>query len=204
MKNLFLTAFLLIFGCLGATAQVCYADFESPGLNFLGLDGVLTAPFANPTPNAVNSSTNVAKYVKSNMHAYSLILADNGAPFDLSVNNQFKIDILATVATQFIFKLEGSGGQFEKTIDIAVANEWVTYTIDFSAQAFNTGLSKVIIFFDPGVMTSGDTYYFDNVCAGDGKICHADFEGPGLNFLGLDGVLTSPVLNPTPNFVNNS
>ncbi|MBC7775483.1 MAG: T9SS type A sorting domain-containing protein [Phycisphaerae bacterium] len=131
-------------------------------------------------------------------------MADNGAPFDLSVNNQFKIDVLASVPTQFIFKLEGSGGGFEKTIDITVADEWVTYTIDFSAQSFNTGLSKVVIFFDPGFPNSGDTYYFDNVCAGDGKVCHADFEGPGLNFLGLDGVLTAPVLNPTPNFVNNS
>ncbi|MDO8368611.1 MAG: T9SS type A sorting domain-containing protein [Saprospiraceae bacterium] len=204
MKNFFITALLLIFGTLGVSAQVCYADFEGPGLNFLGLDGVLTSPVPNPNPNAINSSANCAKYVKSNMHAYSLILADNGAPFDLSVNNQFKIDILATVPTQFIFKLEGSGGGFEKTIDIVVAGEWVTYTIDFSAQAFNPGLSKIVMFFDPGVETSSDTYYFDNVCAGNGQICHADFEGPGLNFLGLDGVLTAPVPNPTPNFVNNS
>jgi len=204
MKNFFITALLLVFGCLGANAQVCYADFEGPGLNFLGLDGVLTSPEPNPNANAINSSPNCAKYVKSNMHAYSLILADNGAPFDLSVNNQFRIDVLATVPTQFIFKLEGTGGGFEKTIDIAVAGEWVSYTIDFSAQAFNTGLSKVIIFFDPGVEMSSDTYYFDNVCAGSGKICHADFEGPGLNFQGLDGVLTAPVANPTSNFVNNS
>jgi len=204
MKNFFITALIFIFGSLGVTAQVCYADFESPGLNFLGLDGVLTSPFANPTPNAVNSSANCAKYVKSNLHAYSLILADNGAPFNLSVNNQFKIDILATVPTQFIFKLEGSGGGFEKTVDIAVAGEWVTYTIDFSAQAFNTGLSKVVMFFDPGVETSSDTYYFDNVCAGSGKICYSDFEGPGLTFLGLDGVMTAPAPNPTPNAVNNS
>ena len=204
MKNFFITALIFIFGSLGVTAQVCYADFESPGLNFLGLDGVLTSPFANPTPNAVNSSANCAKYVKSNLHAYSLILADNGAPFNLSVNNQFKIDILATVPTQFIFKLEGSGGGFEKTVDIAVAGEWVTYTIDFSAQAFNTGLSKVVMFFDPGVETSSDTYYFDNVCAGSGKICYSDFEGPGLTFLGLDGVMTAPAPNPTPNAINNS
>ena len=204
MKNFFITALIFMFGSLGVTAQVCYADFESPGLNFLGLDGVLTSPFANPTPNAVNSSANCAKYVKSNLHAYSLILADNGAPFNLSVNNQFKIDILATVPTQFIFKLEGSGGGFEKTVDIAVAGEWVTYTIDFSAQAFNTGLSKVVMFFDPGVETSSDTYYFDNVCAGSGKICYSDFEGQGLTFLGLDGVMTAPAPNPTPNAVNNS
>ncbi len=205
MKNLFLTAFLFILGCLGASAQVCYADFEGPGLEFKGLDGVLTAPVATPTPSGVNNSANCAKYVKSNMHAYSLILADRGTPFDLSVNNQFKIDVKANVPTSFIFKLEGSGGGFEKTIDIVDnTGRWVTYTLDFSAQAANTGLSKIVIFFDPGVETSGDTYYFDNVCAEPKKLCYADFEGPGLNFLGLDGVLTAPVANPRPDGVNSS
>ncbi|MFN0216584.1 MAG: T9SS type A sorting domain-containing protein [Saprospiraceae bacterium] len=204
MKNFITTALLLIFGALGLNAQNCYADFESPGLNFLGLDGVLTSPEPNPNANAINSSANCAKYIKSNMHAYSLILADNGAPFDLSVNNQFSIDVFATAATKILFKLEGSGGGFEHVKNITVTGEWVRYTFDFSAQAFNTGLSKVVMFFDPGVEMSGDTYYFDNVCAGTGKLCHADFEGPGLNFLGLDGVLTAPVANPTPNAVNNS
>ncbi len=146
-------------------AQVCYADFEGPGLNFLGLDGMLTQPVANPTPNAINNSANCAEYVKSNMHAYSLILADNGTPFDLSVYNQFKIDVLATAPTQLLFKLEGTGGGFEVIKNIAVTGAWQTYTFDFSAQAANTGLSKIVMFFDPGVETSGDKYYFDNVCA---------------------------------------
>ena len=146
-------------------AETCFADFEGPGLNFLGLDGTLTAPVANPAPNQVNSSANCAQYVKSNMHAYSLILADNGTPFDLSVYNQFKIKIYATAPTQVLFKLEGTGGGFEKIKNIAVTNAWQEYTFDFSAQAANTGLSKIVMFFDPGVETSADTYYFDDVCA---------------------------------------
>lgn len=145
--------------------QICYADFEGPGLNFQGLDGVLTSPEANPGANQVNSSANCAKYIKSTAHAYSLILADNGTPFDLSVNNVFHIDIYATAPTQILFKLEGTGGGFEKIKNIAVTGAWQTYSFDFSAQAGNTGLSKIVMFFDPGVETSGDTYYFDNVCA---------------------------------------
>lgn len=145
--------------------EVCYADFETPGLVFQGLDGVLTAPVANPGANQVNGSANCAQYVKSNAHAYSLILADNGASFDMTTNNLFKIDIYATAPTQILFKLEGSGGGFEKIKNIAVTGAWQTYYFDFSAQAANTGLSKVVMFFDPGVETSGDTYYFDNVCA---------------------------------------
>ncbi len=145
--------------------QKCYADFEGPGLTFLGLDGVLTAPSPNPGANQINSSANSAKYEKSNTHAYSLILADNGAAFDLSVYNVFKIKVYATAPTSFIFKLEGTGGGFEQKKNIAVTGAWQEYSFDFSAQAANTGLSKIVMFFDPGVETSGDTYYFDDVCA---------------------------------------
>jgi hypothetical protein len=193
-------------------AEICYADFEGPGLNFLGLDGVLTAPVANPTPSAINSSANCAQYVKSNLHAYSLILADNLTPFDLSVYNQFKIDILATAPTQVLFKLEGTGGGFEIIKNIAVTGAWQTYTFDFSAQAANTGLSKVVMFFDPGVETSGDTYYFDNVCAvpnpcpnntPDPDIID-DFEcNRNATYTG-DWTFFSVVANPAPTGDNNS
>lgn len=193
-------------------AELCYADFEGPGLNFQGLDGVLTAPVANPTPSAVNNSANCAQYVKSTAHAYSLILADNGSPFDLSVYNQFKIDVLATAPTQILFKLEGSGGGFEVIKNIAVTGAWQTYTFDFSAQAANTGLSKIVMFFDPGVETSGDTYYFDNVCAVPNP-CPNDTPDPDIiddfecnrnaTYNG-DWSAFSVVSNPAPTGDNNS
>jgi len=160
-----ITFLWLLLGWTNANAQTVYANFESAGLNFLGLDGVLTAPVPNPAPNKINSSANCAKYVKSNKHAYSLILADKGSSFDLSTNNQFQIDIYTSAPTQVLFKLEGTGGGFEIIKNIAVADAWQTYTFDFSAQATNTGLSKIVMFLDPGVETSEDTYYFDNVRA---------------------------------------
>jgi hypothetical protein len=193
-------------------AQICYTDYEGPGLNFLGLDGVLTAPVANPTPNAINNSANCAQYVKSNQHAYSLILADNGASFDLSVYNQFKIDILATAPTQVLFKLEGTGGGFEQIKNIAVTGAWQTYTFDFSAQAANTGLSKVVMFFDPGIQESGDTYYFDNVCAVPNPCPNVtpdpdiidDFECNRTATYAGDWSALSVVKNPVPTGDNNS
>ncbi|MDX1911780.1 MAG: T9SS type A sorting domain-containing protein [Saprospiraceae bacterium] len=193
-------------------AQVCYADFEGPGLNFQGLDGVLTAPEPNPGANSINSSDNCAKYIKSNQHAYSLILADNGTPFDLSVYNQFKMDVFATAPTQVLFKLEGTGGGFEVIKNIAVTGAWQTYTFDFSAQAANTGLSKIVVFFDPGVETSGDTYYFDNVCAvpnpcpnvtPDPEILD-DYECQRRATYAGDWSFLSVVTNPVPTGDNNS
>lgn len=193
-------------------AQICYADFEGPGLNFLGLDGVLTSPEPNPGANQINSSPNCAKYVKSDQHAYSLILADNGTPFDLSVYNQFKIDVYATAPTQILFKLEGSGGGFEHVKNIAVTNAWQTYTFDFSAQAANTGLSKIVLFFDPGVQSSSDTYYFDNVCAVPNACGGAtvnldlidDFECNRRATYALGWDSLQVVKNPVPTGDNNS
>lgn len=193
-------------------AERCYADFEGPGLTFLGLDGVLTDSVDNPGANSVNSSAKCVQYVKSNKHAYSLILADNGVPFDLSVYNQFKIKVYATAATQLLFKLEGTGGGFEKTKNIAVTNAWQEYTFDFSAQAANTGLSKVVMFFDPGVETSADTYYFDDVCAvpnpcpgvtADPEVLD-DFECNRTATYAGDWSFLSVVKNPAPTGDNNS
>ena len=193
-------------------AERCYADFEGPGLTFLGLDGTLTAPVDNPGINSINGSAKCAQYVKSNAHAYSLILADNGAPFDLSVYNQFKIKVYATAATQLLFKLEGSGGGFEKVKNIAVTGVWQEYTFDFSAQAANTGLSKIVLFFDPGVETSSDTYYFDDVCAVPNPCPGAtsdpemldDFECNRTAVYAGDWSFLSVVKNPAPTGDNNS
>jgi hypothetical protein len=146
--------------------QRCYESFEGgQELPWNGADGVYAGAVANPSPNSINGSATVGQYTKSGAHAYSLLIADNGTPFDLSVYNQFKLKINAPVASQVLLKLEGSGGFVEKLQNIAVTNVWQEYTFDFSAQAANTGLSKVIIFFDPGNETSADTYYFDDLCA---------------------------------------
>lgn len=192
--------------------EVCFTDYETPGLVFQGLDGVLTAPVANPGANSINSSANCAQYVKSNAHAYSLILADNGAPLDLTTFNQFKVDVYATVPTQVMLKLEGTGGGFDIIKNIAVTGAWQTYTFDFSAQAANTGLSKIIIFFDPGVETSGDTYYFDNVCAVPNACTGAvsnpdiidDFECNRRATYAGDWASLSVVANPHLNGDNNT
>ena len=152
---------------VGYEAKACYETFETGNeLPWAGLDGMFTGPVDNPAPNSVNSSAKCGEYVKSNLHAYSLLLADNGTTtFDMSVLNQFKIQVYAGAPTQLLMKLEGPGSAIEAIKNIGLANVWQEYTFDFSAAADFTDLTKVILFFDPGVETSGDTYYFDNLCA---------------------------------------
>jgi hypothetical protein len=198
----------------GYEPKDCYETFESGNeLPWTAFDGTFEGPVDNPAPNSVNSSAKCGKYTKSNAHAYSLLLAESPTPFDLSVLNQFSIDVLATAPTQILMKMEGPGGFIEQTKNIGIANTWQTYTFDFSAQAANTGLTKVILFFDPGVETSGDDYFFDNFCATPKGLCANATPNPGMiddfdcnrnatYVNGWDSLQVVP--NPNPNPINNS
>ena len=196
-------------------AQICYETFEGGAqLPWAGLDGVYDGAVANPAPDAINGSATVGKYTKSGAHEYSLLLADLGATtLDLSVLNQFKLKIYTTAPTQVLLKLEGPGvAAVEKIKNIAVTNAWQEYTFDMSAGAANTGLTKIILFFDPGVLTSADTYYFDDLCAvpnpcpgvtPDPDIMD-DFEcNRNITYAG-DWTALSVVNNPAPSGDNNS
>ncbi|MDX1940875.1 MAG: T9SS type A sorting domain-containing protein, partial [Saprospiraceae bacterium] len=137
-------------------------------------------------------------------------------PLDLSVNNKFKIQVNAPVATQFIFKLENTNNSKSKefTQNIAVANKWIEYTFDFSSLQDVADVNKIIIFFDPGVKTSTDTYLFDNIVALPEDECSGvavnpqivdDFECQRNATYGTPGYLDiKPVTNPDPSGINTS
>jgi len=80
-----------------------------------------------------------------------------------------------------ILKLEGPGASIEKTKNIGLTNEWQDYTFDFSAAKDYTNLTKVILFFDPGVEMSADTYYFDNLLALPQGACKNVTPDPNMN-----------------------
>ncbi len=152
---------------VGVEAKECYETFEpAAALPWNAADGAIEMAVANPKPNIINSSAKVAKYTKSKQHGYSLLLADYGKPMDLSVMNQFKLQVYSDRATNVLLKLEGTGGPaIEKIKPIVVRNAWQEYTFDFSSAKDAKHLQKVVLFFDPGVDTSGGDYYFDNLCA---------------------------------------
>lgn len=192
-----------------------YETFETGNeLGWLGLDGVLTAPVDNPEPNSVNSSAKAGRYVKSNAHSYSLLLAESATPFDFSVLNQIKMQVRASAPTQILLKLEGAGGPaIEKTKNIGLKDEWQEYTFDFSGAKDFTHLNKMIIFFDPGVEMSADTYYYDNIVAIPAGVCAGVVKNPNViddfecnrNATYVNGWDSlSVVANPASNAVNGS
>ncbi len=167
MKFRILLSIALVFVLTWTQAQTVYEDFEGgpPTLNWVASDGIFDGVVDNPATDGINSSAKAGSYTKSNMHSYSLFLAELPAPMDLTTDNQFHIQIYTSAPTQILMKLEGPGGAIEATKNIANTNVWQEYVFDFSAQAANTGITKIILFFDPGVETSGDTYLFDNIVA---------------------------------------
>ncbi|MEO5905226.1 MAG: hypothetical protein ABIQ11_00760, partial [Saprospiraceae bacterium] len=198
----------------GQRAIEVYETFEGgAALPWNALDGSFSGPVPNPDKNSVNGSDNVGQYVKDTFE-YSLLLADRGTPFDMSILNQFHLQVLAEAPTQVLLKLEGPGGPaIEQVKNIGLVNEWQDYTFDFSAAADYTHLTKVILFFDPGVKTSVDTYYFDNLVALPQGVCKGvtpdplmvdDFEcNRNATYVnGWDSLVVTN--NIEPNTVNNS
>lgn len=192
-----------------------YETFEDGNaLPWNALDGSFDGPVANPDSNSVNGSDFCGQYVKSGLHSYSLLLADRGTPFDMSILNQFHLNVHAQAPTQVLLKLEGDGGPaIERIQNIGLANEWQDYTFDFSEAADWTHLTKVILFFDPGVEMSADTYYIDNLRGLPQGPCKGatldpdmidDFEcNRNATYVnGWDSLTV--VTNPDPNGVNNS
>jgi len=216
-RILFLSCALLL--ALGGFAQITYDDAEGitlPWAEAFG-DGVYNGRVDNPVdqdPLGINASATVNSYTKSDMHSYSLLIAVLDDSLDLSVNNQFKVQVNSPVPTRFLFKLEGAGEAIEQVKNIAVTNTWIEYTFDFSAAAGFTTISKVILFFDPGVAESGDTYLFDNIVAYPAGACAGtlpdpqiidDFECQRNGTVGAPGFLDlAPIANPDPSGINTS
>ncbi len=179
---------LLLFLCIAGfgllSAQVVLEDFEggTPDLPWIAYEGTFAGAVANPVDTTTNTSAFVGAYTKADSTAYSYFVAELAEPLDLSVNNRFSIQIYAGAPTQLLLKLEKpGGGQFiERTVNIATANVWRTYTFDFSAAAELDSLSNLILFFDPGVALSTDTYLFDNIIASPAGPCAGTVADPTI------------------------
>ncbi len=147
----------------GATV---WEDFEGGAkLNWEARNGTFTGVVENPDTTGINTSIDVGSYTKSDSHRFSLFIHEQEAPLDLSILNKIAIDIYSPVKSEFILKLEGDGEAKEVRSNIPTANTWRRYYLDFSDAASFTTLTKIILFFDPGVEDSGDTYLLDNIVA---------------------------------------
>lgn len=207
MKKLFLSTLLVALGYFGANAQILYEDFEggTSDLAWTAADGTYNGVVANPAPDAVNGSAFVGSYTKGAGFGYSLFWVQNVPALDLVQYNRFKLKVWCSVATPVLLKFQGPGQAVEKTVTMPAANQWVELTFDMSKGQGLTGLNTIIIFFDPGVDASSNTYYFDDLVAVKNENVIEDFEVPsGITWEHLNGVYNGAVANPAPNQVDAS
>jgi hypothetical protein len=147
-------------------------DFQSTTLNyaFTDFDGGGVTIVNNPNASGINTSTKVAKMVKSPGATYggSFLSLDN--PIDFSTKKTFKMKVYSPrVGAKVLLKVENltNGGiSFEKEMTTTKANEWEELTFDYSAINTANSYQKVVLIFDNG--TSGDgsanyTFYLDDI-----------------------------------------
>lgn len=166
-----------------APTSFVYEDFEGGAkLNWNPIEGsfvVVPNPPGGDTLK-INGSTTVGAYTKKAGAGYSLFLTELAQPLDLSIYNVFKIQVKAAVASSFLLKLEGPGVAVEEVKNIAVKDQWIEYTFNFSKAAATKTFNKIILFFDPGVDASSDTYLFDNLIAVPAGACAGVEKDPNI------------------------
>lgn len=156
----------ILMGCGNLSSQTIYEDFEGAAIQtWNAVDGEYFGQESNPFPGGDNTSSGVGAY-KKGIPPFSLFLATLSLAMDLSTNNQFTIQIYSPVVSAILMKLESdTGPDIEETQAITAVNQWVQYDFDFSGAAAYQDLTKIILFFNPGVTNMEDTYYFDYITA---------------------------------------
>ena len=151
-------------------------------LNAAGTTGTYSPKIANPQPNAVNPSANVAKYVRNATAQYDfLILNKNAAVLNAQAlrtrQQKFALDVytdapagtpilLGLDASPLLGKSETSGKHSNYSGTTTVQGAWHTVYFTFGSQPDSSvpddQVDHVAILFELGKLT-GTTYYIDNL-----------------------------------------
>ncbi|MEO7310961.1 MAG: PKD domain-containing protein [Chitinophagaceae bacterium] len=147
-------------------------DFENSSLvyAFTNFDGGNTTVIANPQSNGINTSSKVAKMVKSAGQTYggSFILLD--APINFSSSKIIKMKVYSPrVGAKVLFKMENAANSAlnaEREVLTTVANAWQELTFDFTSISTANTYQRVVLIFDNGTMgdgTSNFTFLLDDI-----------------------------------------
>src|SRR3990170_2744377 len=167
MKKIFLLLSLFVSLHYVQAQTIVYEDFEGgiPDISWVGLNGTWNGAVTNPAPDAVNPSAFVGSFTNHPDFDFAFAFGTLTAPVDLTNLNLIKMKVWSPIATQVLFKFEGGGNFVEMFRDITVTNQWVELSFDLSAGAPFTTLDKVLVAFNPFVLGSTETFYFDDITA---------------------------------------
>lgn len=147
-------------------------DFESTTAVFewFGFDGGNVTILNNPQANGINTSSRVAKMVKSNGQPWGGSVIVLGAPIDFSANKIFRMKVFSPrVGAKVLLKVENisdGGINFEKEVSTTLANAWEDLVFDFSAINAANSYHKIVLIFELGTVGDGSanfTFLFDDI-----------------------------------------
>jgi len=155
--------------------------------NAASTNGVYTAPTANPSATGVNTTANVAKYVRNSTQQYDVLFFDAGAPGTViqdaglfkNQTYQLQVDVYtsAPVGTPINITLQNktaaaptgsfpAGRNSTYLANTTKQNQWETLTFAFNtapdAGTANVAIDQLAVLFNSGAFT-GETYYLDNL-----------------------------------------
>ncbi|MFL5730466.1 MAG: DUF5018 domain-containing protein [Cytophagaceae bacterium] len=184
----------VILSCSGPVQSNIFDDAECQRnitYSYLSSSGYLPV-IANPVSGGINTSAYVLSYKRpGNADGnYSSIQAtfsaDQTQKLDLTERNQVKIKIYSPAAGVAVL-CQLNSNTIQKSATITAANTWQELTFDFSGQAANTGINKILILISPNTTNSGQ-YYLD-----DFKIVSAAKAITAFSFQGLVPAVTDTI-----------
>jgi len=188
---------------------------------------------ANPGSNAVNSSANVAKYVRNASEQYDVLFFNTQTSIEdaglfKSQTNKIMIDVYTTapIGTVVSMNFENSAtslpanyptGRNSNYVAITTKqNQWETLTFYYNsspdAGTSNLAVNQMVLLFNSGSYTS-DTYYFDNIRIGSTKlpdtftagVVYEDYQTiHNITFRDAIGTYTANTPNPNASGINTS
>lgn len=147
-------------------------DFQSTTLTyaFTDFNGGAVTVINNPQSSGINTSTKVAKMVKSAGEVYGGSYITLAAPINFSTLHTVRMKVFSPrVGAKVLLKVENltNGGiSFEKEVLTTVANAWEDLSFDYSAINTANTYQKVVLIFDNGTMGDGSanfTWLLDDI-----------------------------------------
>ena len=153
------------------TPPFTYNDFDTAQhVEFVGWPNV-PAIVSNPDVSGINTSANVAEWVRS-PEQWSHVSANLEGPVNFSEASNFQLKVHSAVSCPVLFKLEQQANSavfVERQATIYETDQWTLLNFDFSGEASET-YDKIIIFFDFASFND-NTFYFDDIMG-------PDYDGP--------------------------
>ena len=170
---------------------------------------------ANPDVSGLNTTSNVAKFVKSNgSETWAGAFFDIPTSLDFANNNKMTVKTWSPKAGITVrFKVENSADntQFvEVDATTSKTNEWEELTFDMSSAAPGVTYDRIVIFFDWDVSGDDSVYYYDEITLVNDvgaatPVLFQDFEGTAPAFTDFGNMAPIEiVVNPDTSGANTT